>query len=127
MAKWLGFLMLCGSVIAPLAAANDLTDALLSNDPRDRYESGTGRVYHDAYGPEEDAEATAAENGVDAYAAPESLGTAYQDLRSPLYGAEGSTNRALQDEDQPLTVDSPDTSDESTTEEPEDTTNPLVP
>jgi hypothetical protein len=93
-------------------AADELTDALLSIDPRDRQESGIGRVYDDAYGPDEPQAATEDEAGVGLSSSPASLGSTYEGLRSSWYEPTLWPPR----EPQGLSPDSPDTSNEGVTD-----------
>lgn len=106
MHKHVALLMVMWSLALPAAAADELTDAMLGVDPRDQYDTGTGRVYDQAYGPPETPAEESLDTAADLSGYSASLGSAYQGLRSSLYDTE---IRSEPEEPKLLSPDSPDT------------------
>ncbi len=79
-----GLLMLFA--IAPVCGAYDLTDAMLSVDPRNRLETGRGAALSSVYGPKEDEETPAPETEAELDQTPPgvSYGSYYGGLRSAV-------------------------------------------
>ena len=89
----LALLMLAG-LAAPPGYADDLTDSLLGIDPRSRLQTGTGAVYGDVYGPEEEQQASPLSEAESEEVPNEAFVGEYADLRSPLVApSEGSASR----------------------------------
>lgn len=99
-------LILLWGLVLPGASAGEITDAMLDVDPRNQYNTGTGRVYDQAYGPEETPEEEELEAATDLSGYSESLGAAYKGLRSSLYDPQSWPPR---EELKLLSPDSPDT------------------
>ena len=83
-----GLLMLF--TIAPVCRADDLTDAMVNTDPRDRLETGQGAAFSAVYGPKTE-EAPSPEAPEREETTPEgSYGSYYGDLRSSLTKSQAS-------------------------------------
>ena len=99
-------LLLLWGLVLPAATAEDLTDAMLGVDPRNQYDTGTGRVYDRTYGPQDTPEEEGLDTATDLSSSSESLGSSYQGLRSSLYDTQSWPPR---EEPKLLSPDSPDT------------------
>lgn len=75
--RWLASVCLIVLSVSTVSSADEITDAMTSPDPRIKLQSGTGQVYHSAYGDPEDQTAPAGAEELDL------PGFAYQ--RSELY------------------------------------------
>lgn len=80
---WGLFIALVG-LAAPVGRADDLTESLLGIDPRSRLQTGTGAVYGDVYGPEEDEQPSPLSDTESEEAPNEAFLGEYAGLRSAL-------------------------------------------
>lgn len=101
-------LLVVGSLcVAPLCAADDVTDAVVSVDPRSRLESGTGVAYGGIYSPQPaPAAGEEALNPEETPGLSYGFGEAYKALRSPLYQDE-EDEAALQQLEDPRSTTVP--------------------